>query len=117
MQTVEQFYTELIAILKDNGNIGNSYAYLNSYNSLKNFNKGKKLTFTFDTIDIRFLNKYEAWLRNNGNKETTVNYNFRTLRTTFNKAVKKKIVDKNRNPFSDFKVSKFNTKTIKRALN
>ena len=116
-QTVEQFYTELIAILKDNGNVGNSYAYLNSYNSLKNFNKGEKLTFTFDTIDIQFLNKYEAWLRNNGNKETTVSYNFRTLRTAFNKAVEKKIVDKNRNPFSDFKVSKFNTKTIKRALN
>ncbi|WP_167612324.1 site-specific integrase [Maribellus sediminis] len=116
-QTVELFYTELIAKLKENGNVGNSYAYLNSYNSLKNFNKGKKLTFTFDMIDIQFLNKYEAWLRNNGNKEITVSYNFRTLRAAFNKAIENKIVDKNKNPFSDFKVSKFSTKTMKRALN
>jgi len=115
-QTVEQFYFELINTLRDNGNVGNSYAYLNSYNSLKNFNNGKKLIYTFDRIDIQFLNRYETWLRRNGNKEITISYNFRTLRAAFNKAIESKIVNKSKNPFSDFKISKFSTRTIKRAL-
>lgn len=53
--TVEKFYLALITNLRNSGNIGNSFAYLNSYNSLKKFNKGKQLIFTFDKIDIRFL--------------------------------------------------------------
>ncbi len=115
-QTVENFYLSLITNLRNSGNIGNSYAYLSSYNSLKKFNKGKQLIFTFDKIDIRFLNKYETWQRGNCNKDTTISFNFRTLRATFNKAIEEKIVCKSKNPFSDFKISKFNTKTIKRAL-
>ena len=37
-QTVEEFYLSIIEELKQKGQIGNSYAYLNSYNTLKNFN-------------------------------------------------------------------------------
>lgn len=39
-QTVEEFYLSLIAKLKEKGQVGTSYAYLNSYRMLKNFNKG-----------------------------------------------------------------------------
>ncbi|MDL2282570.1 phage integrase SAM-like domain-containing protein, partial [Parabacteroides sp. OttesenSCG-928-G06] len=56
--TVEEFYQAIIKELRAKGNIGNSYAYLNSYNSLKNFNKGKKLTYPFGYIDVPFLKKY-----------------------------------------------------------
>lgn len=44
-KTVEEFYLSLIEDLKQKGRIGNSYAYLNSYNTLRNFNKGKKLNY------------------------------------------------------------------------
>ena len=115
-QTVEDFYKSLIAELRIQGNIGNGEAYLNSYHSLKNFNKGKALNYTFGYIDQRFLKKYENWMRNKGLKETTLSFQFRTLRAIFNKAIEEKIVSPDKNPFPTFKISKFSIKTQKRAL-
>lgn len=40
-KTVEEFYLSIIEDLRKKGRIGNSYAYLNSYNTLRNFNKRK----------------------------------------------------------------------------
>ena len=114
--TVDDFYKQLIKELKDKGQIGNSYAYLSSYDNLKNFNKGKKLNFTFSHIDVVFCKKFEDWMRRKGNKDTTISYQFRTLRATFNRAITAKIVSKEKNPFSEFKLSHLNTKTMKRAL-
>ena len=114
--TVDDFYKQLIKELKEKGQIGNSYAYLNSYDTLKNFNKGKKLNYTFSHIDVVFCKKFEDWMRRKGNKDTTISYQFRTLRATFNRAITAKIVSKEKNPFSEFKLSHLNTKTMKRAL-
>ena len=114
--TVNDFYKQLIKELKDKGQIGNSYAYLSSYDNLKNFNKGKKLNYTFSHIDVVFCKKFEDWMRRKGNKDTTISYQFRTLRATFNRAITAKIVSKEKNPFSEFKLSHLNTKTMKRAL-
>lgn len=115
-QTVEEFYLSLIEDLKQKGRIGNSYAYLNSYNTLRNFNKGKKLNYTFSHIDVLFCKKFEDWMRSKGNKDTTLSYQFRTLRAAYNKAIEAKIVAREKNPFIEYKLSHFNTKTIKRAL-
>lgn len=115
-QTVEDFFASVISTLRASGNIGNSYAYLNTYNSLKAFNKGNKLAFTFSHITVNFLKRYEDWLRGNDTKETTISYYFRTLRATYNKAIEAKIVSRDKSPFSEYKVGKFNTKTQKRAL-
>ena len=115
-KTVEEFYLSLIEDLKQKGRIGNSYAYLNSYNTLRNFNKSKKLNYTFSHIDVPFCKKFEDWMRSKGNKDTTLSYQFRTLRATYNKAIEAKIVAREKNPFIEYKLSHFNTKTIKRAL-
>ena len=115
-KTVEEFYLSLIEDLKQKGRIGNSYAYLNSYNTLRNFNKGKKLNYTFSHIDVPFCKKFEDWMRSKGNKDTTLSYQFRTLRAAYNKAIEAKIVAREKNPFIEYKLSHFNTKTIKRAL-
>ena len=115
-KTVEEFYLSIIEDLRQKGRIGNSYAYLNSYNTLRNFNKGKKLNYTFSHIDVPFCKKFEDWMRNKGNKDTTLSYQFRTLRATYNKAIDAKIVAREKNPFIEYKLSHFNTKTIKRAL-
>lgn len=40
----------------------------------------------------------------------------RTLRAMFNRAIKAKIVSREKNPFNEYKISKFNTRTPKRAL-
>ena len=114
--TVEDFYKQLIKELKEKGQIGNSYAYLSSYDNLKNFNKDRKLNYTFSHIDVVFCKKFEDWMRRKGNKDTTISYQFRTLRATFNRAITAKVVSKEKNPFSEFKLSHLNTKTMKRAL-
>lgn len=115
-KTVEEFYLSLIEDLKNKGQVGTSYAYLNSYRVLKHFNKRKKLNFTFSHIDVSFCKKFEEWLRSKGNKDTTISYQLRTLRATFNRAIEAKIVAKDKNPFTEYKLSHLNTKTMKRAL-
>lgn len=115
-QTVEEFYLSLIEELKENGKVGTSYAYLNSYRTLKNFNKGKKLNYTFSYIDVEFCKKFEKWMRSKGNNDVTLSYQFRTLRAAFNKAIEAKVVSRDKNPFIEYKLSRFNTKTAKRAL-
>ena len=116
MQTVETFYQNLISELRAAGKIGNSYAYLNSYNSLKAFNEGKRLSYMFSAVNAEFLQEYEAWLRQRGCRETTLSYLFRTLRSAYNKAVAQKVAKAGHSPFDEFKVGKFNTNTVKRAL-
>lgn len=115
-ETVDNFYLQTIDRLKREGTIGNAYAYQNSYNVLRNFNENKPLNFPFGQIDELFLNRFESWLRSKGNKETTMSFQMRTLRAMFNRAIKAKVVAKEKNPFVDYKVSKFSTKTPKRAL-
>ena len=114
--TVDDFYMQLIQELKEKGQIGTSYAYLNSYDTLKNFNKKKRLNYTFSHIDVAFCKKFEDWMRRKGNKDTTISYQFRTLRAAFNRAIAAKVVSKTKNPFFEFKLSHLNTKTMKRAL-
>ena len=67
-------------------------------------------------IDTSWLNKYEKWLRSKDNKETTISLMFRTLRSTYNKAIKAKCARKSDYPFDEYKVNKFDTTTQKRAI-
>ena len=43
-------------------------------------------------------------------------YRFKILRATYKRAITNKVISKDSNPFDEFKLSKFNTKTVKRAL-
>lgn len=115
-ETVDSFYRRTIAQLKQEGAVGNAYAYMNSYYLLKKFNDDKPLSCLFSQIDDAFLSAFESWMRSRGNKETTLSFQMRTLRAVFNRAVKAKIVSKEKNPFAEYKISKFNTRTPKRAL-
>ena len=114
-RTVEEFLTAHIQLLRDNGKVGNSYAYLNLRTTLQNF-YGKKLNFMFCAVDVAFCNRFEAWMRKNQFEDTTMNYYFRTLRATYNKAVEAKCADREKSPFVEYKLSRFSTKTKKRAL-
>ena len=73
-KTVKDFYNELITGYEAEGKMGNRDVYLDSYNSLKTFTKGK-LDILFDDIDVNWLNKYEAWLRSKNLKETSISVN------------------------------------------
>ena len=91
-QTVEEVYKAIIAELKERGSAGNAYAYLNSYNVLKSFNRDKPLHFTFSRIDADYLEKFEEWVCGRGNKDTSMSFQMRTLRAVFNRAIKLKAV-------------------------
>ncbi|GHV18521.1 tyrosine recombinase [Bacteroidia bacterium] len=115
LSTVEEYYLELISYFTNNNRRGNASIYKDSLSSIKNFKKGK-VDFFFDDIDIEWLNDYESWMRSKRCKETTISLQFRTLRSAYNKAVENNKVKGVDNPFKKFKISKFNTKTAKRAI-
>lgn len=105
---VDDFLTSHILMLRESGKVGNSYAYLNLRTTLRNF-YGKKLTF--NEVDIAFCNRFETWMRKNKYEDTTMSYYFRTLRATYNKAVEAKNASREKNPFIEYKLSRFSTKT------
>ena len=113
--TLEDFLTSHIQQLRDNGKVGNSYAYLNLRTTLHNF-YGKRLNILFNAVDVAFCNKFETWMRKNQFEDTTMHYYFRTLRATYNKAIEAKCADREKSPFVEYKLRRFSTKTKKRAL-
>lgn len=115
LKTVSEFYHELIEQYTREDKCGNRLIYKSSFNSLKVFTKGK-IDIPFSDIDTSWLNKYEKWLRSKDNKETTISLMFRTLRSTYNKAIKAKCARKSDYPFDEYKVNKFDTTTQKRAI-
>ena len=115
IKTVGSFYQEIIAQCKADNKCGNRLVYLNSYNSLMRFTNGR-LEIPFATINVAWLEKYEKWLRTNGNKETTISLMFRTIRSAYNKAINAKCARKSDYPFDEYKISKFNVTTQKRAI-
>ena len=115
LKTVKQFYQELIEQYKANDKCGNRLIYKSSYNYINVFTNGN-LEIPFSAIDIAWLNKYEKWLRSKGNKETTMSLMFRTLRSAYNKAIESKCARKSDYPFNDYRISKFDVSTEKRAI-
>lgn len=115
LKTVKQFYQELIEQYKANDKCGNRLIYKSSYNSINVFTNGN-LEIPFSAIDIAWLNKYEKWLRSKGNKETTMSLMFRTLRSAYNKAIESKCARKSDYPFNNYRISKFDVSTEKRAI-
>lgn len=114
-KTVGEFYSELLFGFKQADKTGNRLVYKMSLNSIKTFSKGK-VNFMFADIDLHWLNRYEKWLRAKGNMETSMSVLFRTLRSAYNKAIDAKCAPKSSYPFDEYKISKFDVKTKKRAI-
>lgn len=115
LKTVHEFYNELVQEMELAGKIGNSRVYKDSLRSLEVYYKNK-LDIPFSDIDIEFLLGYEKFLRLKECKENSMNLYFRTLRSTYNKAIERKYAKRDTYPFNDFKISKFSIKTDKRAI-
>lgn len=113
-KTVGELFIERIQELKDAKRLGYAESHETVYHSLLNFNG--HLDIYFSEIDKEWLQKYEAWLRNIGNKENTIGIRFRTLRAVYNIAMEKQFVKSEYYPFRSYKVSKLHQDTAKRAL-
>ena len=114
-KTVGEFYSQLILAFEKSEKTGNRLIYKNSFNSIKSFTNGRP-NILFSDLDVPWLERYERWLRAKGNKETTMSLLFRTLRSAYNKAVEAKCARRTSYPFAEFKISRFDVKTRKRAI-
>ena len=113
--TVVELYDKLIDDMKRGGKLGNAGVYKYSRTSLLKFT-GQRLQIPFSDLDAVWLRRYENWLRTSGCGDTTISQLFRTLRSVFNKAVELQLVKRDYYPFDVYKVSKFDTRTKKRAI-
>ena len=114
IQTVGEMYDYLIDEFRQSDRLGNMSVYKYSRDSLLKFNR--TLDIPFSDIDCQWLERYEKWLQHNGCKDTTVSQLFRTLRSVFNRVLSMKLIRQDIYPFNDFKVSKFDVRTKKRAV-
>ena len=113
--TVVELYDKLIDDMKRGGKLGNAGVYKYSRTSLLKFT-GQRLQIPFSDIDAVWLRRYENWLRTSDCGDTTISQLFRTLRSVFNKAVELQLLKRDYYPFDAYKVSKFDTRTKKRAI-
>lgn len=112
--TVLKFIDSLIENLKRSSKIGNSVVYKDLKRVLTIFRKG--IDFSFSDIDQSFLRQLEQHFRESNLKDTSISVYFRTLRSVYNKAVKEGFAKKSDYPFEEYKISHFNTSTVKRAI-
>lgn len=107
------FFDEIIDEMNRSGRIGNAQAYKDTRDSLLKFSGRQTI---FKDVTPTFLEKYEVYLRENGNKNGGIAFKMRELRAIFNKARKRKIIPKDLYPFEEYKISKLKTESRKIAL-
>ena len=114
VKTVSEMYDYLIDEFRKTDHLGTMSVYQQSKSSLTKFNR--TLDIPFSDIDCQWLERYEKWLKGRNIKDTTISILFHTLRSVFNRALSMKLIKQDIYPFNDFKVSKFDVRTKKRAV-
>ncbi|MDU1906168.1 MAG: phage integrase SAM-like domain and Arm DNA-binding domain-containing protein [Dysgonomonas sp.] len=112
--SVEDYLNQIIQNLMSENRVGNANHYKALLSSLQKFCQLSQLLFV--DIDNSFLNRYENHLSSLGNKGNTINIKMRTLKATFNKAIKANAVKQDYYPFNDYNVSKLKEDTAKRSI-
>ena len=95
-----QFTEEHIKDLKIAKRIGNARVYQHTLNAVKNFRN--KRDFTFDELNLDFLNRFERNHLEKGNKLGGLSVYLRTIRAINRKAIKAGIADKEGYAFEDY---------------
>lgn len=110
---VIEFFDKIIAETIEVGRIETARAYKESKNALFKY-AGSKITF--NEITPLFLEKFERYLRENGNATGGVAFKMREIRTIYNKAISEKVASQELYPFREYKISKLKPESNKRAL-
>jgi integrase len=84
------------------GNAGNYKKYRTIINSLKDFVQKPELYF--DEIDSDFLSRYQIFLKDGENKQTTIHGYVGRIRSLFNKAIQRGILEPGSTPFINYKI-------------
>ncbi len=113
-RTVGDYYLNYIENLKNENRLRYAGMYEISYNSFIKF--AKHLDIPFSDIDVGWLKRYEAWGKAQILSVSTISTRLRHLRAVFNFALLEHAIKSDCYPFHNYKVSKLNKATAKRAL-
>ncbi|MBR2301489.1 MAG: site-specific integrase, partial [Bacteroidaceae bacterium] len=113
-ETVNDVFLEYIEQLDREDRNGYSKSVRQVYNSLVKYNGHLELFFV--DIDACWLKRYEQSLRRKGLAENTIGIRLRTFRAIYNYAIEKGVASADKYPFKQYKVSRLQQETVKRAL-
>lgn len=113
-KSVGEYYLTYIDNLKKENRIRYAGMYEVSYNSFIKF--AKHLDIPFSDIDVSWLKRYETWGKAQNLSVSTISTRLRHLRAVFNLALLEHAIKSDCYPFTNYKVSKLNKATAKRAL-
>lgn len=114
LKTVGEVFTEQMQALRDAQRLSYMLSIQQTYNSLLEFNR--HLNIYFVDIDVPWLKKYETWLRKHGLSGNTIKGRFVDIRTMYNVAISENLIKPEHYPFRQFKISKLQQETAKRAI-
>lgn len=106
------YSNQVIADLHEVKRTGNAVVYQTAVNRLMAFCNDKQLKF--EQIDYSLLDRFKHQLIKEGAKPNTIGNYFRSIRAIYNKAIKAKLVDRSRYPFTEISIK--TEKTAKRAI-
>lgn len=107
------FFDEIINEMFKAGRIGNGKAIKETKDALNKFKQG---TILFREITPTFLDKFEVHMRSKGNKNGGIAFKMRELRSVFNTAINRGVINQSLYPFKKYKISKLKSQKNKRAL-
>jgi len=107
------FAEEVLAKYLSAGQIGTHDKNKSILNKLTTYQNGKRLDF--QDMTIRFLVKYEKYLRVKiGNHPNTINNSMKFFRKVYNQAIREELIEPRKNPFDSYEMK--NHKTNKAYL-
>lgn len=112
--TVRKFWKDEMENLIKAGRTGTAEVSKDTFNSFFTYEKNKQLQFR--DLNATKLYEYETFLRQNGNQDSGIGIKMRTIRSLFNLAINKDVVDQKFYPFKIYKISKLKGKNVKKAL-
>jgi len=107
------YFKERISDLEANGKIGNSKTYNDSLNAFRRFAPGKP---EFSDVSPKLLAKFETFLRRNDWTDGGISVVMRTMRATFNHAIRYGVCKPEFYPFNIYEIKKLKAKPKRRAL-
>lgn len=110
---ISKLFYDYIANLIQEGRIGSAFNYQDTYYSLKRFKGNVQIA----EITTSYLNQFERWMYDVRKcNRTTIGIKLRPLRTIYNEAIEKNIVDRKQYPFGRRRYQIPATRKNKRAL-
>lgn len=111
--TILDFFEEIIQEKINAKKIGTAKTYRDTKNSLFKYLSPNTI---FSQLGVAELQKYENYLRSNGLTNGGIAFKMRMIRTLFNLAIQRKLVDKKFYPFDEYKISKLKASSNHIAL-